>query len=285
MAELVEIMGISHSPNFPGQIAEPNPEPAIVEAARDYELMRRRMAGSRPDVLIVIASDHLNQFFMDNMPAFLIGKTPRAEGPFAHEMRTFGIAPYSAAVEVDVAKNMLQLAPRMGVDFSFSDEFRIDHAFTVPLNFIRPEMDLPIVPIFTNVMAPPVPPAQRFFEVGKAIRRMIDELSSNKRVGVLSSGHLAIEIGGPKEGRSSSDPEFDRRMMNLVGRGDVSTVIEEATWDRMMASGNVTPGFLNFVLLMGLADGKAPSVWGVRFPKSKGSVPYMAWDSQPGVLP
>lgn len=284
MAELVEIMGISHSPNFPGQIAEPNPEPAIVEAARDYTLMRQRMADTRPDVLIVIASDHLNQFFMDNMPAFLIGKAPKAEGPFPHEMRTFGIAPYSAEVEVDVAKKMLQLAPKMGVDFSFSDEFRIDHAFTVPLNFIRPEMDLPIVPIFTNVMAPPVLPAQRFFEVGKAIRRIIDELPSNKRVGVLSSGHLAIEIGGPKEGRSSSDPEFDRRMMNLVGRGDASTVIEEATWDRMMASGNVTPGFLNFVLLMGLADGKAPSVSGVRFPKSKGSVPFMAWDGKAGVL-
>jgi protocatechuate 4,5-dioxygenase, beta chain len=285
MAELVEIMGISHSPNFPGQIAEPNPEPAIVEAAQDYELMRRRMAGTRPDVLVVIASDHLNQFFMDNMPAFLIGKAPRAEGPFPHEIRTFGIAPYRAEVEVDVAKNMLQLAPKMGVDFSFSDEFRIDHAFTVPLNFIRPEMDLPIVPIFTNVMAPPVPPAQRFYEVGKAIRKIIDELPSNKRVGVLSSGHLAIEIGGPKEGRSSSDPEFDRKMMNLVGRGDVASVIEEATWDRMMASGNVTPGFLNFVLLMGLADGKAPSVSGVRFPKSKGSVPYVAWDDKAGVLP
>lgn len=285
MAELVEIMGISHSPNFPGQIAQTNPEPAITEAARDYELMRQRMAGTKPDAMIVIASDHLNQFFMDNMPAFLIGKAPRAEGPFPHEMRTFGIAPYRADVEVDMAKSMLQLAPKMGVDFSFSDEFRIDHAFTVPLNFIRPEMDLPIIPIFTNVMAPPVPPAKRFFEVGKALRKIIDALPSNKRVGVLSSGHLAIEIGGPKEGRSSSDPEFDRRMMNLLGHGEVENVIREATWDKMMASGNVTPGFLNFVLLMGLADGMPPSVWGVRFPKSKGSVPYMAWDSQPGVLP
>jgi protocatechuate 4,5-dioxygenase beta chain len=277
-------MGISHSPNFPGQIAEPNPEPAIVDAARDYALMRKRMASSRPDVLIVIASDHLNQFFMDNMPPFLIGKAPRAEGPFPHEIRTFGIQPYRAEVEVDVAKNLLQLAPKMGVDFSFSDEFHIDHAFTVPLNFIRPEMDLPIVPIFTNVMAPPVPPAQRFYDVGKAIRRMINELPANKRVGVLSSGHLAIEIGGPKEGRSSSDPEFDRRMMNLVGQGDVQTVMAEATWENMMASGNVTPGFLNFVLLIGLAGGKAPTVSGVRFPKSKGSVPYMAWDDQPGAL-
>jgi protocatechuate 4,5-dioxygenase beta chain len=285
MAQLVEIIGISHSPNFPGLISQRDPEPAVVQAAQDYELMRKRMAGVRPDVLVVIASDHLNQFFMDNMPAFLIGKAPKAEGPFPHERRTFGIAPYRTDIDVDVAKSLLQLGSKMGVDFSFSDEFRIDHAFTVPLNFIRPEMDLPIVPLFTNVMAPPVPSARRFYEVGKAIRRMIEDLSLDKRVGVLSSGHLAIEIGGPKEGRSSSDPEFDRRMMELVGRGDAEAIIAEATWDRMMASGNVTPGFLNFVLLMGLADGKAPSISGVRFPKSKGSVPYMAWDVEAGVLP
>ena len=278
MAQLVEIMGLTHSPNFPGQISEPNPEPAIVEAAQDYESMRKRMAGCRPDALIVIASDHLNQFFMDNMPAFLIGKAPKAEGPFAHEMRTFGIAPYNVEVDVDVAKGLLQLGSKFSVDFSFSDEFRIDHAFTVPLNFIRPEMDLPIVPIFTNVMAPPIPPARRFYEVGKALRGMIEELPADKRVGVVSSGHLAIEIGGPKEGRSSSDPEFDRRMMNLIANGDAETVIEESTWERMMAAGNVAPGFSNFVLLMGLAGGKAPSASGVRFPKSKGSVPYMAWD-------
>lgn len=278
MAELVEIMGISHSPNFPGQIAAPNPEPAIVEAARDYELMRQRMAGSRPDVLIVIASDHLNQFFMDNMPAFLVGKASKAEGPFPHELGAFGIAPYRAEVDVDAAKRMLQLGPKMGVDFSFSDEFRIDHAFTVPLNFIRPEMDLPIVPIFTNVMAPPIPPAQRFYDVGKAIRRIIDELPANKRVGVISSGHLAIEIGGPKEGGSSSDPKFDRRMMDLIARGDAQTVIEEATWERMMAAGNVAPGFSNFVMLLGIAGGRPTTASGVRFPKSKGSVPYMAWD-------
>jgi hypothetical protein len=41
-------------------------------------------------------------------------------------------------------KASLELGPKMGIDFSFSDEFRIDYTFTVPLNFIRPAMDLPI---------------------------------------------------------------------------------------------------------------------------------------------
>jgi protocatechuate 4,5-dioxygenase beta chain len=285
MAQIVTIIGITHNPFMPRLFKQPSRPPGCENVLERIEMMRDKLAEAKPDVLIAIGNDHLHQFFMDNMPAFLIGKAPRAEGPFPHELRTFGIAPYRADVEVDVAKRMLQLAPKMGVDFSFSDEFRIDHAFTVPLNFLRPEMDLPIVPIFTNVMAPPIPAAQRFYEVGKAIRRMIEELPSNKRVVVISSGHLAIEIGGPKEGRSSSDPEFDKRMMNLIAEGDVETIIEESTWERMMAVGNVAPGFSNFVMLLGVADGRAPSVSGVRFPKSKGSVPYMAWDSEAGVLP
>jgi hypothetical protein len=71
-------------------------------------------------------------------------RAPSTEGPFLHEVRTFGSAPYRTDIDIDAAKGLLELGPKMGVDFSFSDEFRIDHAFTVPLNFIRPAMDLPI---------------------------------------------------------------------------------------------------------------------------------------------
>jgi len=107
---------------------------------------------------------------------------------------------------------------KMGVDFSFSDEFRIDHAFTVRSISSAREMDLPIVPIFTNVMAPPVPPAQRFFEVGKAIRRIIDALP-RQACGGVSSGHLAIEIGDHKRARTLFfRPEFDPKNDDLVGR-------------------------------------------------------------------
>jgi protocatechuate 4,5-dioxygenase beta chain len=130
--------------------------------------MRRKMAEARPDVLLVIASDHLNQWFMDNMPPFIVGKASSAEGPFPWEAHSFGLDPYRARVDAELAKTLITESSALGVDFAFSDEFRIDHAFTVPLNFVRPEMDLPIVPVWTNVMAPPVPTAQRFFVVSPA---------------------------------------------------------------------------------------------------------------------
>jgi len=86
-----------------------------------------------------------------------------------------------------------------GVDFSYSNELTIDHSIIVPMMFVRPEMDIPIVPILTNCIAPPMPRPKRFYEVGKAIRGVIDNLGTNKRIGVLVSGHLSLEVGGPRQ--------------------------------------------------------------------------------------
>jgi protocatechuate 4,5-dioxygenase beta chain len=165
-----------------------------------------------------------------------------------------------------------------GVDFAFSDEFVIDHSFTVPLALLRPEQDLPIVPVNTNVMAPPFPSARRFFQVGQAIRDLLEEQPGDQRIAVVSSGHLSIEIGGPKmrvttmrSGRP--DPEFDDTAMGHLGNGEIDDLIAFATPERMMAAGNVTSGFLNFVMLAGIARGaKADQADCI------GQSPFLAWN-------
>ncbi|MCH6544685.1 MAG: 2,3-dihydroxybiphenyl 1,2-dioxygenase [Deltaproteobacteria bacterium] len=282
MAKLVEIIGITHNPFLPRLIKAPNPDPVIVKTAKDYDWLRQKMAQARPDVLIVVASDHLNQWFMDNMPAFLVGKAPSTEGPAPVEIRAFGLAPYRAKIDTDMAKGIIREGSRLGVDFAFSDECFIDHAFTVPLNFVRPEMDLPIVPIWTNVMAQPLPTSQRFYDVGRRIREAVEALPDGTRVGVLSSGHLAVEIGGPKTSDYSSDTEFDRRMMDLISAGDAQTVIQEATYKRLIKAGNVTPGFLNYILLMGIAGGTKPTATGLDFPEVTAAMHYMHWEIDGG---
>jgi protocatechuate 4,5-dioxygenase beta chain len=35
---------------------------------------------------------------------------------------------------------------------------------------LRPECDLPIVPIYTNIFAPPLPQPKRYVQFGQAIR-------------------------------------------------------------------------------------------------------------------
>jgi protocatechuate 4,5-dioxygenase, beta chain len=281
VAKLVEIIGITHNPFLPKLLASEDSDPVLKEIAADYDLMRERLAQANADVLVVIASDHLNQWFMDNMPAFLVGKAPRTQGPFPHEQRGFGIAPYQATIDTALAKWFVAAGFDEGVDFAFSDEFTIDHAFTVPLNFVRPEMDLPIVPIWTNVMAPPLPPAERFFAVGHALGRLIARAPTAQRVAVVSSGHLAVEVGGPKPNTAgSTDEDFDRKMMGFIEAGDVQSVLRNATFERLLQAGNVTPGFLNYIMLMGIAEGRKPNSIALRFPRTTTAVYYMEWTAR-----
>jgi protocatechuate 4,5-dioxygenase beta chain len=129
-------------------------------------------------------------------------------------------------------------------------------------------------------MAAPAPPPRRFYEVGEALRSMIEALPGDQRVAVVSSGHLSVEIGGPKMGRGPADLEFDNRMMEIIRSGDTDALLKEATPQRMLQAGNVTAGFLNYILLCGVAQGKAPTDSGVHYLGGtlSSSTPHMAWD-------
>ena len=140
-------------------------------------------------------------------------------------------------------------------------------------------MDLPIVPMFTNVLAPPVPPAERFFQVGKAISSIVAELPGSTRVAVVSSGHLAIDVGGPHHGKGSMDPDWDRKVVEIIGEGDVDHLLEEASWQKLSALGTVTPGvLLNFVLLVGASGGAKTSYADANISDWHGSTPFLVWD-------
>jgi protocatechuate 4,5-dioxygenase beta chain len=279
MAALVEIMGITHNPFLPRLLRQPELEPGMVRTQQVFDLMRDKLTAARPEVLVVVGNDHLNQTFTDTMPAFMIGKAPRASGPFEHEIQAFGLSRYQANVDVDLARYLLANGFCRDVDFAFSDEFMIDHAFTIPLAIVRPAMDLPIVPVFTNCIAPPLPPAERYYRVGLAIRDLIESYPRDLRVAVIGTGHLSVEVGGPRALQPGPyDLAFDRHMMGLIRASDVEQLLREATFERMIQAGNVTPGFLAFVLLLGVARGAQPSFAEGVESSVTATTPFMAWD-------
>jgi ABC-type nitrate/sulfonate/bicarbonate transport system substrate-binding protein len=50
-----------------------------------------------------------------------------------------------------MAKGLLNYGIESGIDFSYSQEMILDHAFMVPLSLLTPRMDLPIVPLHTII--------------------------------------------------------------------------------------------------------------------------------------
>ena len=77
---LVEAFAASHAPGITGR---PSLPPAVESEPifRAYEALRDRLEAARPDVLVVVSSEHWANFFLDNMPSFCIGIAEEFSGP------------------------------------------------------------------------------------------------------------------------------------------------------------------------------------------------------------
>lgn len=285
MAKIVSLISAPHDPTLPisARLAKDGKaQPGALQALEYMDDLRDLLTRSKPDVLVVIGSDHFGQWFMNNMPQFMVGKATRLQGPMPDEIRSWGLETVDLPIHGELARHILKGGLNKGVDFSFSDEFTADHSFTIPLNFLRPEHDLAVVPIFINLLAPPVPPGWRYAQVGKVVRETIAEWDSDLRVAIIGTGHMTNSVGSPQMMRMQSEPEteWDRTMWSLITEGNIEEVIKRSTWDQLYAQGNGTPGFLGNVFTLGAADGAKLSYAKLVATTAQPAVCYLAWDEQ-----
>ena len=110
------------------------------------------------------------------------------------------------------------------------------------------------MPIYTNIFAPPLPQPKRFVQLGRTIREMVESWPSDQRVAIIGTGHLSLELGGPRQfGEHGPDPEFDRKAVEWIASGDIEGCLAEVTLDSLHRPGNATHGFMDFMLMMGVA--------------------------------
>lgn len=283
MAKLVSLIGVPHDPTLP-IAARLRPQgkapPGALPALDCFAELRGALAAARPDVVVMAGSDHLNQWFFDNMAPFMVGKAERMTGPFPAEVAAWGLETCDLPVHGGLARHILKQGFEDGVDFAFSNEFVADHSFTIPLNFLRPEHDLPVVPLFVNLLAPPVPPGRRYAQVGSAIRSGIERLADDLRVALVVTGHMANAVGGPAMLTSvvEGGTEWDRAMWARIEANDVDAILRHSTWDQLFAAGNGTPGFLAYVLAYGVARGAPASYRRLVANTAQPACAFLAWD-------
>src|SRR5690349_23387344 len=121
-----------------------------------YRTMREQLRAARPDALVVVAAEHFANFFMNNMPSYAIGMADRYSGPI-EDPAWLGIArtsiPGNAALSRQLIQEMMQT-----VDLAYAEEWKFDHGIMVPLHFLTPQFDLPIIPVNVNCQGPPLAP-------------------------------------------------------------------------------------------------------------------------------
>lgn len=256
MAEIVAGYGMPHAPAFPAVVKREGPH---CEVARLYAEMAADVAAVAPDVLIVFTDDHFNTFFLDNFPTFAIGVAevtagPNDQTPMPH---------YKVAVPGALAAHIREAAIARGFDIALVQDFDVDHAVMVPLHFLTPRMHIPVLPIFVNALAPPLPSARRCYALGEAVRAAVADWPEPLRVAAIGSGSFSLEIGGPKvppgeRAAGFPDPQWTAHVQDLLLQARVDDLIEQATTARMLRAGNIGGELLNWIAMLGVIGVRKP---------------------------
>ncbi|MEV4513327.1 hypothetical protein AB0K00_30665 [Dactylosporangium sp. NPDC049525] len=198
-------------------------------------VLRERLAAAEPDVLLVFGDDQGEQFHFANFPAFGLYVGESYEGykvspwqsmyvPGVQRQRTPKTPQSWTQVKshAPLARYLMEGLVARHFDLAFSTELPepdegIGHAFMRPSFHLRPDYDLPTVPFFVNCYFEPQPTGERCYQLGVAVRELIDAWDADLRVAVIGSGGLWHTPGAPD---ASLNEPFDTAVLDAVRAGD-----------------------------------------------------------------
>ena len=127
--------------------------------------VKQWVADYAPDLVIAVGPDHFNGFFYRLMPSFCIGTRASSVGDW-------NTPPGPLPVAGAAAEACARALHAEGIDVAISYAMDVDHGITQLLNqvFDWPALP-PLLPVFINCAAPPLPPMARALALGNALGR------------------------------------------------------------------------------------------------------------------
>jgi len=209
----------SHAPGITGRADQADPEVrgAFVEA---LDGMRAAIESSGAEALVVVAAEHFANFFMDNMPAFAMGMADHYDGPI-EDPDWLRIPKFRAPGSRDLSQRLVTEVMQT-VDVAYSEEWLFDHGIAVPLHFLTPRFDLPIVPVNVNCQGPPLTPLHRAWAFGEALRRAADSVP--ERIALVGTGGISHWPATPDSGKINE--AWDRDFLDRWCRNDRQALLD-----------------------------------------------------------
>lgn len=284
MAKIVLGIGASHS-TLMNTHWEETTHKAEAERFRDaLYLSREKIAASKPDVVLILGSNHFRGFWLDLIPAFTLGvgecissgESGTPKGP--------------QRVDVEFARHLAnELIEGGRFDLAYSARLQIDHGQSHAIQYLLDGIDVPIVPLVVNVFAPPLPTFKRCEEVAKALRDAVASYPADTRVVVIASGGLSHRLPWPdwrdphgededfmvqawldgRENWSDYDvrrrqiiraadaaitPEFDDRILDLFASGKASELADFTTQQIEDEAGNGAQELRTWLMMAAMLD-------------------------------
>lgn len=210
---------LSHAPGITGRAHLVKNVERRDEFYARLDDQRRDIEEAGAEALIVIAAEHFANFFMDNMPAFCIGIGEKYEGPI-EDPEWLRIDRRSVPGAPDLGRRLTREIMQT-VDVAYAEEWKFDHGIMVPLNFLTPTYDLPVIPVNINCQGPPLAPLHRAWAFGEAIRRACDAVP--ERIAVVGTGGISHWPATPDSGKINEP--WDREFLDRLMRQDKDALL------------------------------------------------------------
>jgi gallate dioxygenase len=216
MATIIGGIAASHTPTIGFAFdRDKQTDPVWAPIFAAFEPVQRWLAEQKPDVVLVTYNDHITSFFFDHYAAFALGIGER------YEVADEGGGPRDLppiAGHPGLAAHIGQSLVTDEFDMSFFQDKPLDHGCFSPLSVLfdhagEDGWPVPIVPLQMGVLQFPVPSAQRFWKLGKALRRAIESYPEDLRVVIVATGGLSHQVHGERAGFNNTP--WDLQFLDL----------------------------------------------------------------------
>ena len=236
MADVRFGVATSHVPAIGGAIDRgKEEEPYWAPLFQGYEGARKWMADAKPDVIILAYNDHANAFDLDLIPTFAIGVADQF--PIADE--GYGPRPVPPVYgHPELAWHLAESLILDEFDMTICNNMPVDHGLTVPLSIMYgtpDEWPARIIPLAVNVVQYPPPTPNRCYNLGKAIRRALDNWDEDITVAVFGTGGMSHQLQGERAGFINTP--FDTSYLNSLG-DDPESLLEISHIDLLRDAGS-----------------------------------------------
>ncbi len=238
----------SHAPGITGRAGRADPTVRGAFYAKLGEL-RDTLEAAEPDALIVVAAEHFANFFMNNMPAYCVGMADRYEGPIEDE-QWLAIKRRQVPGNAGLSRRLIGDVMR-DIDVAYAEEWKFDHGIMVPLHFMTPRYDLPVIPVNINCQGPPLTPLARAYEFGRALRRACD--AQPERIALLGTGGISHWPATPDSGVINE--AWDKRFLERFIANDRASLISYSDEETLRDAGQGGFEIRTFLAIAGATEG------------------------------
>jgi hypothetical protein len=195
-------------------------------AAKGLSILKSLFYELKPDVVVVFGDDQFENFDFNNYPTISVFAGEEFSGPDDNSRGNpegYRKVKSNPALGAAILNGLLKRNFDPGFMLGDSNPAKgMCHAIMRPLEFFD-AYDFQIVPVLINGYYPPQATAVRAYQVGKAVREIIDEYPEDLRVVIIGSGGMWHTPGRPN---SYLDETFDKELLEYLAKGDIKGMAE-----------------------------------------------------------